>query len=279
VVQQTVSAEFLHVLGIPLIAGRTFSASDRPDTSPVAVVSETMARRYWPNGDAIGKRVRLRAQTSQPWREIVGIAGNVLYDWTQRVPEAVVYEPMAQAPLAKSAFAVRVAGDAGASAPSLTAELGHVDPLLPAFGVMSLKDAVAESFAGTAQISAMMTMLAGLAFAIALIGIYGIVAYTVAARRREFGVRIALGARRADIFRLVMRHAVVISASGVGCGIVGVVAASRVTRSLVFAAGTGSQAMTLVGIAAVVSVAALLACCGPARSATRADPVESLRAD
>jgi putative ABC transport system permease protein len=279
VVQQTVSAEFLQVLGIPLIAGRTFSASDRLDTAPVAMVSETMARRYWPNGDAIGKRVRLRGQTGEPWREIVGIAGNVLYDWTYRVPEAVVYDPIAQAPLVKSSFAIRVAGDAGGSVLSLAAELGQVDPLLPAFGVMSLRDAVAESFAGTAQISAMMNMLAGLAFAIAMIGIYGIVAYTVAARTREFGVRIALGARRADIFRLVMRHAVVISASGVCCGLVGVVAASRVTRSLVFAAGAGTQAMTLAGMAAVVAVAALLACCGPARSATRADPVESLRAD
>src|SRR5688572_8233281 len=120
----------------------------------------------------------------------------------------------------------------------------------------------------------MMTMLAGLAFAIALIGIYGIVAYTVAARTREFGVRIALGARRVDIFRLVMRHAVVISAAGVGCGLVAVVAASRVTRGLVFAAGAGTQVTTLVGIASMVSLAALLACCGPARSATRADPVE-----
>jgi len=279
VVQQTISPEFFHVLGIPLVAGRTFGASDRLDTPPVAVVSETMARRYWPNGDAIGKRVRLRGQTSEPWREIVGIAGNVLYDWTYRVPEAVVYEPIAQAPLVKSAFAIRVAGDAGGSALSLAAELGQVDPLLPAFGVMSLRDAVAESFAGTAQISAMMNMLAGLAFAIAMIGIYGIVAYTVAARTREFGVRIALGARRADIFRLVMRHAVVLSMSGVGCGLVAVVAATRLTRSLVFAAGAGTQAMTLAGMAAVVAVAALLACCGAARTATHADPVESLRAD
>jgi ABC-type antimicrobial peptide transport system permease subunit len=150
--------------------------------------------------------------------------------------------------------------------------------LLPAFGVMSLKDAVAESFAGTAQISAMMTMLAGLAFAIALIGIYGIVAYTVAARRREFGVRIAPGARRADIVRLVMRHAVVISAAGVCCGLVGVVAASRVTRSLVFAAGAGTQAMTLAGIcrggvggraARMLWTGTVGDACGPGRIAAR----------
>ena len=279
VVRQTVSPEFLRVMGISLVAGRTLGTNDRLDAPSVAVVSETMARRFWPNGDAIGKRVRLLGRTSEPWREIVGVAGNVLYDWTQRVPEAVVYEPAAQAPLATSAFAIRVAGDAGASAALLTTELGRVDPLLPAFGVMSLKDAVAEAFAGTAQISAMMNMLGGLAFVIALIGIYGIVAYTVAARTREFGVRIALGARRADIFRLVMRHAVVIVVSGVGCGLVAVVGAARVTSSLVFGAGPGTQAVTLVSIAALVSVAALLACCGPARSATRADPLESLRAD
>ena len=278
-VEQTVSSNFFHVMGIPLRAGRTFDATDRARTTSVVIISDVMATRYWPDGDAIAKRIRIHSQQSEPWLEIVGIAGDVLYDWTRRVPEAVVYRPVAQAPLAASTFAVRVAGDAATSAPALTRALAKVDPLLPAFGVMSLDAAIAESFAGTSQITAMMSMLGGLAFAIAIVGVYGIVAYTVAARTREFGVRMALGAQRADIFRLVMRHAIVISGLGVGVGVAAAVAASRVTRGVVFTSGSATELTTLVGTAGVVAVATIVACFGPARLATRADPVDSLRAD
>jgi putative ABC transport system permease protein len=160
-----------------------------------------------------------------------------------------------------------------------TDALGKVDPLLPVFGVMSLHDAIGASFAGTTQITAMMTILAGLAFAIAVIGIYGIVAYTVAARTREFGVRMALGARRVDIFHLVMRHALLLAAMGVCCGLAAALAATRVTQGLVFAAGSATSATTLIGTAMAVVLTTVLACCTPARRATRADPMDSLRVD
>jgi len=279
VVAQSVSPDFLRVMGIPLRAGRMFNEADRAGTAPVGIVSEAMARRYWPNGDAIGKRVRLSNQgRPSAWLEIVGVAGNVLYDWTQRVPEAVLYQSVAQAPVAEAAFTVRVTGDIATSESALIRELGRVDPLLPVFGVMSLHDAIGKSFAGATQITAMMSMLAGLAFAIAVIGIYGIVAYTVAARTREFGVRMALGARRSDIFRLVMRHALVLSGWGVGFGAAVALAATRVTQGLVFAAGSATVA-TLMGTALVVAVTTVLACCAPARRATRADPMDALRVE
>lgn len=279
VVEQCVSPDFFQLMGIPLRAGRAFDVTDREGRIPVAIVSDAMARQYWPNGDAVGKRVRLHSQSFSPWLEVVGVAGDVLYDWTHRVPEPVLYQPVAQAPLASSAFLVRVAGDARTSANALTDELATLDPRLPAYGVMSLHDAIAESFAGNAQIMAMMNMLAGLAFMIAVIGIYGIVAYTVAARTREFGVRMALGARRADIFRLVMRHALLLSALGVGSGVTAALAATRVTQGLVFAAGSPTTATTLIGTAILVAMTTLLACCAPARRATRADPMNSLRVD
>jgi putative ABC transport system permease protein len=278
VVTQSVSPDFFGVVGIPLREGRLFNHDDRGGSVRVAVVSEAMAQRYWPSGGAIGKRVRFNQRGGSDWLEIVGVAGNVLYDWTQRVPEAVVYRPVVQAPVAASTFAVRVTGDAATSVAALRQGLEHVDPLLPAFGVMSLADAIAESFAGTTQISAMMNMLAGLAFVIAVIGIYGIVAYTVAARTREFGVRMALGARRADIFRLVMRHALTLSAWGVCAGVAAAAAAMRVTQGLVFGAASATTATTI-GIAILMAMTTVLACCAPARRATRADPVEALRVD
>ena len=278
VVSQSVSTDFFGVIGIPLREGRLFNQDDRARTVPVAVISEAMAQRYWPNGGAIGKRLRFTQRGASAWLEIVGVAGNVLYDWTQRVPEAVVYQPIAQAPAAASTFAVRVAGDAATAVATLRQGLERVDPLLPAFGVMSLADAIAESFAGTTQISAMMNMLAGLAFAIAVIGIYGIVAYTVAARTREFGVRMALGARRADIFRLVMRHALQLSAWGVCGGVAAAFVVARTIQGLVFGASSATVATSL-AIAVGMTVITGLACCAPARRATRADPMDALRVD
>ncbi len=279
VVAQSVSPDFFPLMGITLAAGRGFNDGDRGGTSRVAMVSEAMARRYWPAGDAIGKRVRINDEGVSPWVEVVGIAGNVLYDWTQRVPEAVLYQPVAQAAPPSSTFAVRVSGDIKTSATVLRHELAKIDPLLPAYGVLGLEDAIAESFAGTRQITAMMNLLAALAFAIAVIGIYGIVAYTVAARTREFGVRMALGARRVDIFRLVMRQAFLLSACGVCFGLAAGAAAARVTRGLVFAAGSASATTMLIGTAGLVAVTTVLACCVPARRATRGDPVEALRVD
>ena len=278
VVAQSVSPDFLHLMGVPLRDGRTFNEDDRAGTAHVGIVSEAMAQRYWPNGGAVGKRVRFTERGTSGWLEIVGVAGGVLYDWTHRVPEDVVYQPVAQAPRAASTFTVRVAGDATRSVKALSEQLEQLDPLLPVFGVMSLHDAIAESFAGTTQISTMMNLLGGLAFVIAVIGIYGIVAYTVAARTREFGVRMALGARRVDIFRLVMRHALKLSAWGVCAGVAAAIAATRVTQGLMFGAASATTA-TLIGIAILMSMTTLLACCAPARRATRADPVNALRVD
>jgi ABC-type antimicrobial peptide transport system permease subunit len=236
-----------------------------------------MARHYWPGGDAIGKRIRVRGQRPTPWLQVVGIVGDVLYDWTGRVAEPVLYEPAAQAPAAAAVFLARVSTDAASSASVLTGELASVDPLLPAYGVMSLRDAISESFAGTTQIEAMMNMLAGVAFVIAVIGIYGIVAYTVAARTREFGIRMALGATRAEVFRLVMRHALRLSMSGVSVGLIATIVAMRVTRGFVFGASATNSLTTLVLTMIVVAATTLFAASLPARRATHTDPMNSLR--
>src|SRR5205823_10958654 len=241
-------------------------------------VSQAFASRHWPNERAIGKRLKLGPADTAPWLVVVGVTGNVLYDWTARVPEPVVYRLVAQAPLPAAEFTMRVNGDAAAFADPARAQLAAVDPLLPAFNVMSLSDAVSESLSGSSQFVAMMGMLGLLALAIAVVGVYGVVAYMVAARTREFGVRMALGARRVDIVRLVLRRGIGLAATGIAIGIVAAIAATRLVRGLMFGAAA-DEGLIWVRVVILLIGVTLLACYGPARRATKADPLTALRAE
>src|SRR5439155_7012378 len=193
---------------------------------------------------------------------------DVLYAWTDRVPEGAVYLPVAQAPRAAARLAIRVNGDPNTFVQPAREQLAALDPRLPAFDVMSLGDAVRQSLAGSSQIVAMVAMLGSLALAIAVVGIYGVVAWVVASRTREFGVRMALGARRVDILLLVMRRGARLAARGLGCGMLTAIAAARVVRSLVFGAGVGERAIW-VEVALALAAITLAACYVPARRATR----------
>jgi putative ABC transport system permease protein len=276
VVLQTVSPDFFRLMRVPYVRGRALDTGDRSGSLPVALVNETTAMRYWPQGDAIGKRVRLG--TSASWVVVVGVVGDVLYDWTSRVPEATVYLPASQAPAAAAQFAIRVNGDAAAYAKPARAAMEAVDPLLPAFDVTTLREAIRESLSGSSQIVVMMAVLAAVALLIAVIGLYGVVAYLVATRTREFGVRLALGARRADIFRLVMAHAVLLAGVGLGAGAALALMTSRLVRGMVFGAGANESSLWL-GVAGLLAAVTLAASYVPARRATRADPIGALRAE
>ena len=147
------SSQFFESMGIAIRGGRSFGPADRDATSPVAIISQTMADRYWPGRSAIGKRLRLGEDPVAPWVEIVGVAGTALYAWTQRVPEAVVYRPIAQAPMADAIFVVRTPTDGRSILSAANQSIQSVDPLLPAFNVMSFSDAIAESFAEQVRFS------------------------------------------------------------------------------------------------------------------------------
>src|SRR5205823_4066853 len=224
------------------------------------------------------KRIKIGASDETPWVVVVGVAGDVLYDWTDRVPEPAVYLPVAQAPRAAAQLAIRVAGDPSAFAQPARTQLAAIDPLLPTFDVMSLSDAVHESLAGSTQIVAMTGMLGALALVIAVVGLYGVVSYTVAARTREFGVRMALGARRTDIAWLVMQRAGVLIAVGLGVGLLFAAGASRVVSGVMFGA-RGTPGSVWMEVALVLAAITLAACYAPARRATGADPVSALRAE
>jgi hypothetical protein len=193
-----------------------------------------MAAHVWPDGAAVGRRIRLGTAVDAPWLTIVGVVDDVLYDWTDRVPEFVVYLPSAQSAAQTARYAIRVNGDPAAFAESAREQFAAVDPLLPTFDMVSLGDAISESFAGVSQIVWMLRLLGLLSAVIGVLGLYGLMAYLVAARTREFGVRMALGAGPADVFRIVMIRGAELGGVGLLCGTTLAVPAVQAARGLVF---------------------------------------------
>jgi predicted permease len=276
-VLQNISPKFSEVLRVPIVSGRAFNTFDSEGSAPVALVSEKLARTYWPRESALGKRVKIgRPDSSGPWLEVVGVVQDALYDWTNREPEATLYRPVAQSPAAESMFAIRTLGDPNALAKPARALLAGLDPTLPAFSVMSLDDAIRESLSGNPQIAGMMTILGIITLVIAIVGVYGVVAFAVAERIHEFGIRMAFGANRRHIFGLVMRRGALLAAAGLAIGIPCALMLSRAVAGIVF--GMKHQNSLIVASAAALMAAVTFAASYvPARRATEVEPLEALR--
>ena len=274
---QTISSGYFVMLRIPINAGRAFSEADAADSQPVAIVSENLANSYWPGESAIGRHIKLgKADSKQPWLTVVGVASNVLYDWTDQLPEPAIYVPYTQAPPAETLLAIRTNADAGAFSQSARAALAAIDPQLPAFNVMPLSSAIHESIVGLAYTADMMAALGAIALLIALVGVYGVMSYSVAERTHEFGVRMALGARPRDVLWAVSRRGAWLAGAGILVGVPLAVATARALAGLIY--GTSAMDATVfAGIAALIALVVAAACYIPARRAMKVDPMEALR--
>lgn len=276
-VLQTISAGYFSILNIPLKQGRAFEQEDRAGTQPVAVVSQKLANFYWPHASAVGQHIKVGGPDSkQPWLTIVGVASDVLYDWTDQLPESTIYVPYTQSPPAETLLAIRTSSDPGQFAQSSRAAISTIDPSLPTFNVMPLSDAIHESIVGLAYTADMMTGLGIIGLVIALVGIYGVIAYSVAERTHEFGVRMALGAQRRDVLWLVSRRGAWLTGLGIAIGLPLAVALARLLEGSIY----GTQALDVgvfIGIVASLALVALAASYISARRAMRVDPMVALR--
>ncbi len=203
-------------LGIALIRGRGFTEGDRADTQPVAIVSQAMARRHWPDSEPIGARIRF--SDTEPWLTVVGVCGDVIHNWFARRNYPTAYRPFAQGPTRQMALVVRTTGDPTALAAPSRAAVRSVDPAQPVYEVATMHENVRIRTVGLQYVGAVMFAFGGLALVLALIGIYGVMAYMVTQRTHEIGVRMALGATRRDVIRLTVRQTASITAIGVGLG-------------------------------------------------------------
>ena len=277
--QRHVSPGYFQAMKIPLVSGRTFTASDDSRGEPVVVINREMANRFWPNANPIDRRVRLSAgEDAGPWIRIVGIAEDVRHISLSRGPVPEMYRPYTQAPVAGFTLVVRTAGEAASIAPVVRAGVQAVDPDLPVYDVRTMEDRIAGSFAQTRGTMLLLLVTAALAAALAGVAIYGSIWYSVSQRLPEIGIRLALGATRASMFAQVVGNAVWLTAIGAVVGTAASLAAGRLIGALLFDTATtdvGTHAI----VTAAVLVLAVAASVAPARRAMSVDPMTALRAE
>jgi predicted permease len=267
---------YFAALRIPLLRGRIFRPEDGAGKRRVFVLSQQAALNLYGTSDPVGRQMSLNGAAG----EVIGVVGDVRMKSVAEPPERLVYVPIAQGGrFSVFALFVRTRGASPDTAASLIRErLREIDSALPAYGFRTMNDWVDTSSARPRIRTWVLALLAAVALALGMIGVYGVLAYLVTLRRHEFGVRLALGAHPGSLLRLVLRQGLGLAAAGAGIGLAAAVMLTRVLETLLFGVSTRDP-MTFVGVAILLLLAVLIACYAPARRAARADPIAALRAE
>jgi len=267
---------YFGAINIPLLRGRTFSEVEDAEPRHVVIVSESFAQKYFPGEDPIGRRVAVEMFDKPNPTEIVGVVGDVRYDSLTDAAGPTVYFPHSELTYSFMTFAVYTSGDPAELAPSVRREISALDPQQPVSDVRTMTEVMADTV-GRARFSTLLLgLFAGLATLLAAVGIFGVMNYSVTLRTREIGLRMALGAQPARVLMLVLRQGLVLTLIGIGIGLLGALALTRVMSSLLFGVNATDPA-TFAAIVPVLTVVSLVACYIPARRATRIDPLVALR--
>jgi putative ABC transport system permease protein len=274
----SVSPEYFRTLGIPLLKGRYLSEQDDQNAPPVMVISETMARRYFPNEDPIGMRLKTGGCTECDWTTIVGVVGDVKNEGIGDEIAPAMYCPFVQESfnIRMMTLALRTEVDAASMIASVRREVNSIDPDLALADIRTMEQLMSKSLGQSRYRGVLLGIFAIIALTLAAVGIYGVIAYAVSQRTREIGIRIALGARKLDIFRMVVGHGMILSLIGVAIGVAASLILTRFLASLLYGVSSTDPA-TFTSVALLLIGVALLACSIPARRATRVDPMNALR--
>jgi putative ABC transport system permease protein len=274
VLVSTVDVDYFKTLGVPVKAGREFDATDRPESVPAAIVNETMAAKCWPNENVIGKRVRFDGDRTA--RQIVGVVKTIKYQSIGEPPQPAIYVPLGQNDADAMVLYVRAAGDPGPALRSVQREIRNLAEDVPLENPATVAEVIDQSLWMMKLATGLLAAFGALALGLACVGLYGILAYTVGQRQREIGLRMALGADRSAVLRLVLREAATLVGIGVVLGFGLSAAAGRAVSSLLFGLSP-IDTPAFVGAAAALTVVALGASYLPARYASRLDPSVALR--
>jgi predicted permease len=284
--RRLVTRSYFATMRIQLVRGRTFTADDRRGAPLVMVINETLAREAFPGEDAVGKRVACcepGPDGSPNWKEVVGVVRDVRAQGLDEAPVPEFYLPMVQAPAAAwtwddrtMSVVVRAQGDPVALMAPLRRAIADVDPALPLYQLGTMDGRVVDSMAQTRFSTTLLTAFGAIALILAAIGVYGVISYGVTQRTQEIGIRMALGARRADVVGMVVRHGAALAAIGLMVGLAGALALSRLIGSLLFQVSPTDPPTFATGTVVLTTVAVLAAVL-PARRAAQTDPMVALR--
>jgi putative ABC transport system permease protein len=266
-------------MGIRLLRGRTFTEQDDQRAPLVAVVTDAMARRYWPGEDPVGRRVHFGGpQSKNPWITIVGIVNDVRNERPEDPARPTMYRPLRQASNLSLSLVLKTSGDPRMLGYALAREVRAADPDQPTYGVRPLEYLVATAMASRRFTTQLLGGFAMLALVLAAVGIYGVMAFLVGQRTREIGIRMALGARPESVLRLVLQQALVLAAGGVVIGGVAAIIVTRLLSRMLFGVQP-TDPLTYAGIAVLLAATAAVAAWLPAHRAAAVDPIVALRAE
>ena len=274
----SVSGGYFDAMGIPLLSGRTFRDSDSADAPPVAIVNATFVRKYWPAEDPVGKRIRFGSSTETRWIPVVGVVGDARQMGLDQAPPPVLYIPYPQFPLPFTTIAVRSAAPEGTVASLVRAQLSAIDPELPAGDITSLERVLNRSVAEPRFRTLLISSFAILALALAAVGVFGLINYSVTQRTREIGIRMALGAAPRQVLAPLVREGLTLAGIGIAIGAVAAMLLGRVLSSFLYGVES-TDPPTFAAVSAMLLGVAFVATYVPSRRALHVDPNSALRTD
>ena len=271
---------YFRAMGIPIIKGRDFDDRDRYGSNPVVIITETLARQFFPNEDPIGKRIQPGINTIEgdktTMREIIGVVGDVRNRSLDTAPKQAYYVPQTQVPFDQMVMVVKTFDDPHNLISAATKQVSAMDRDIPVFGVKTMEEYLSTSVAAPRFSTTLLTIFAGVALVLTVVGLYGVMSYSVAQRRNEIGIRLALGAQSRDVLVMIVKQGSLLIGLGLVIGLSGAFALTRLIASMLFGV-TAKDPLTFTAVGALLAAVALLACYVPAWRATKVDPMEALR--
>ncbi|HMF56640.1 MAG TPA: ABC transporter permease [Pyrinomonadaceae bacterium] len=273
---RTISPDYFQTMEIPLIKGRPFTEQDTAESTPAVIINETIARKFWPNEDPVGKRIRNAGPTERnPWLTIVGVAADIKRELAGK-PESEIYQPHAQVASREMTVVARTENDPLNYVQPVRSQVQALDPNQPVYGIATMEQVRSSSVFLQRIAVTLLTAFAIVALVLAAVGIYGVMAYSVAQRTHEIGIRMALGAQRRDVLKLVVGQGMMLALIGAVIGLAAAFAVTRLMSSLLFGV-SATDPTTFAGITLILSFVAFIACYIPARRAMKVDPMVALR--
>ena len=273
---------YFRAMGIPIIKGRDFDDRDRHGATPVVIITEALAKQFFPNEDAIGKRIKPGINTIEgettTMREIIGVVGDVRNRSLDIEPKPAYYVPQTQVPFDQMAMVIKTAGEPHSLISAATKQVAAMDQDIPVFGVKSMEEYLSASVAAPRFSTTLLSIFAAVALVLTVVGLYGVMSYSVAQRTNEIGIRLALGAQSRDVLLMIVKQGSLLIGLGLVIGLAGAYALTRLIASLLFGV-TAKDPFTFAAVAVLLAAVALLACYIPAWRATKVDPMEALRCE